>query len=145
MSTFAVELLESVRRDGKLRFYSLIKDGNNLFDSFYNEVSKEKRHKSDLIRIIATMDFVAENDAKLPKERVNSIKDGDKVIGLEFKKNDLRVYCLKLEPNVVVIMGGYKKNQKKDLKTIKQLLKDNKDLPEIIVQEILKLEQNDYL
>ena len=145
MSTFAVELLESVRTNGKLRFYSLIKDGNNLFDSFFNEVSRDKRHKTDLIRIISTMDYVAETDAKMPKEKVNSIKDGDRVVGLEFKKNDLRVYCLKLEPNVVVIMGGYKKNQNKDLNTIKQLLKDNKELPELLLLEISKLEQNDYL
>lgn len=145
MSTFAVELLESVRKNGKLRFYSLIKDGNNLFDSFFNEVSQDKRHKTDLIRIISTMDYVAETDAIMPKEKVNSIKDGDRVVGLEFKKNDLRVYCLKLEPNVVVIMGGYKKNQNKDLNTIKQLLKDNKELPELLLLEISKLEQNDYL
>ncbi|MBR3711302.1 MAG: hypothetical protein IKM99_10155 [Bacteroidales bacterium] len=105
MSTFAVELLESVRK----------------------------------------MDYVAETDAIMPKEKVNSIKDGDRVVGLEFKKNDLRVYCLKLEPNVVVIMGGYKKNQNKDLNTIKQLLKDNKELPELLLLEISKLEQNDYL
>ena len=132
MCTFAVQLLESVRNNGKLRFYKMLKDGVAPFDLFYEEVCGDKRHKKDMLKILAMMDYVAETNAILPKEKVNSIKEGDKVIGIEFKKNDLRVYCLKQDPDVFVVMGGYKKNQDNDIKNLKKLLKTNKNLLEVL-------------
>ena len=134
MCTFAVQLLESVRTNGKLRFYKMLKDGKAPFDSFYEEVCDDKRLKKDMLQILAMMDFMAETNKILPREKVNSIKDGDKVIGIEFKKNDLRVYCLKQDPNVFVVMGGYKKDQDNDIKDMKRLLKTNKGLLEVLQQ-----------
>ena len=134
MCTFAVQLLESVRSDGKLRFYKLLKDGVAPFDLFYEKLCDDKKHKKDILQIFAMMDYMAETNAILPKKKVNSIKDGDKVIAIEFKKNDLRVYCLKQDPNVFVITGGYKKDQDNDIKSLKKLLKQNKNLLEILQQ-----------
>lgn len=132
MSIFAVQWLESVRKDGKLKFYKLLKDGEAPFDLFYEEVIKDAKHKKDILHILSMMDYMAEKDEKLPKEKVNSIKDGDKVIGIEFKKNDLRVYCIKQDLDIFVVKGGYKKNQVRDIKYLKRLLKENKDLKQIL-------------
>lgn len=132
MSTFAVQWLESVRKDGKLKFFKLLKDEVSPFDLFYEEMIKDAKHKKDILHILTMMDYMAEKDEKLPKEKVNSIKEGDKVIGIELKKNDLRVYCIKQEPDVFVVLGGYKKNQVKDIKYLKRLLKENKDLIQVL-------------
>ena len=130
MSNFAVELFEPVRSDGKLKFYKLLKNGKAQFDSFYDEVCKNRKHFNDLKRILACMNYVAETDAKMPVKKVNSIKDGGKEIAIEFKKNELRVYCVKKNPDVLVVLGGYKKEQKKDINKLKKFIKDNKDLIE---------------
>lgn len=132
MSIFAVQWLESVRKDGKLKFYKLLKDEEAPFDLFYEEVNKDAKHKKDILHILSMMDYMAEKDVILPKEKVNSIKEGDKVIGIEFKKNDLRVYCLKQDLDIFVVMGGYKKNQVRDINYLKRLLKENKDLKQIL-------------
>ena len=70
------------------------------------------------------MDFMAENDSTLPVNKFNSIKKEKNVIGYEFKKDDLRVYCVKKEPNVIVILGGYKKNQEQDIDKFIRLIND---------------------
>lgn len=128
MCNFAVKLLESVRSDGRLKFYKLLENGKAQIDSFSDELCADKKLEKDINVIWAFMNIMAENDIFLPKEKVNSVKDGDKEIAIEFKKNDLRVYCVKIVPKVFVVFGGYKKNQKNDIKKLKRLLKEVGDL-----------------
>lgn len=128
MCNFAVKLLESVRSNGRLKFYKLLENGKAQIDSFSDEVCADKKLEKDFNVILAFMNIMAENDIFLPKEKVNSVKDGNKEIAIEFKKNDLRVYCVKIIPKVFVVFGGYKKNQKNDIKKLKRLLKEVGDL-----------------
>lgn len=135
MCNFAVKLFESVRVDGRLKFYKLLENGKAQIDSFYDEICSDKKHEKDFNVILAYMDYVAVNDGLLPKEKINAIKEGDKEIAIEFKKNDLRVYCVKKAPSVYVILGGYKKNQKKDIDRIKRILKECGDLEKLEIKE----------
>ena len=128
MCNFAVKLLESVRSDGRLKFYKLLEDGKAQIDSFSVEICADKKLEKDFNVILTCMNIMAEKDIFLPKEKVNSIKEGDKEIAIEFKKNALRVYCVKISPKVFVVLGGYKSNQKNDIKKLKRLLKDVGDL-----------------
>lgn len=135
MCNFAVKLLESVRGDGRLKFYKLLENGKAQIDSFYDEICVDKKLEKDFNVILTYMNFVAMNDGLLPKEKINAIKDGDKEIAIEFKKKDLRVYCVKKAPNVYVIMGGFKKNQKKDIERIKRILNDCGDFEKLEIKE----------
>ncbi len=135
MCNFAVKIFEPVRYDGKLKFYKLLENGKAQIDLFYEEVSKDNKRKKDFNIILTCMNIVAENDSLLPKKKVNSIKEGDKEIAIEFKKNDLRVYCVKKSPSVFVVLGGYKNNQKKDVDRIKRLLKATNDLENLEIIE----------
>lgn len=132
---FAIEKLEAVRRNGKVQFFKLIKDGVCWFDDFYEEQMNDARNASDLKKILTIMDYMAETNAILPKEKFNSIKQGKNVVGYEFKKNELRVYCLKPTPNVVVVFGGYKKNQEKDVKRLYKIVEEVKDEIEELIKE----------
>ena len=85
------------------------------------------------------MDYMAETNALLPKEKYNSIKQGKSVIGYEFKKKDLRVYCIKPLESIVVIFGGYKKNQKDDIKKFERFVEETKGLIEELIVKILKV------
>ena len=132
---FAVEKLEAVRDTGKVLFFKLVKDDVCWFDDFYEELNKDAKHASELRTILTMMDYMAETDARLPEEKFNSIKHGKNAIGYEFKKKDLRVYCLKPASNVVVVFGGYKKNQKKDVAKLEKIAEEVKDEIEEMIKE----------
>ena len=136
MCNFAVELLGSIRTDGKVRFYKLLVNGVAQIDMFYDELRNDKKLEKEFNEILTCMDYVAETNAQLPSNKVNSIKDGDKEIAIEFKKKNLRVYCIKKEPDFFVILGGYKNNQKKDVEKIKRLLKGDKYFIDKLQQSI---------
>jgi len=145
MCNFAVELFEPIRRDGVIRFYKLLVDGKAQIDSFYDELCKNKTLEKEFKEILSCMNYVAETNASLPKNKVNSIKDGGKEIAIEFKKKNLRVYCFKKEPDVFVILGGYKNNQKKDVEKLKRLLKTERGFVDNLQQAIEKEENTDLL
>lgn len=124
MCIFAVGKIEQIRDDGKIHFCKLFKDNRCFFDDFVNSIRGNSNDYKSFVSLVAIMDFMAENDSKMPSKKFNSIKKGKNVIGYEFKKDDLRVYCVKKEPNVIVILGGYKKNQKKDIDKFIRLISD---------------------
>lgn len=130
MCNFAVEIFGSVRSDGKLKFYKLLENGKAQIDAFYDEICKSERLLKDFKSILACMDYVAETDSKMPNTKVNSIKYNGKDIVIEFKKNTLRVYCIKKAPNVLVVLGGFKKEQGADINKLKRFIKENKSLLE---------------
>lgn len=132
---FAVEKLEAVRGNGKVLLFKLVKDGVCWFDDFYEELNKDAKHASELRTILTMMDYMAETDAIFPKEKFNSIKQGKNVVRYEFKKNELRVYCLKPASNVVVVFGGYKKKQEKDVKRLQRIAEEVKDEIEELIKE----------
>lgn len=132
MSIFAVEIFGSVRSDGRLKFYKLLEDGKAQIDAFYDEICKSERLLKDFKSILTCMDYVAETDSQMPKPKVNSIKDKGKDIAIEFKKNTLRVYCIKKAPNVLVVLGGFKKGQEADINKLKKFINNNKNLLESI-------------
>lgn len=121
MSIFALENLSEIK-NGKLSFHKLIIDDECLYDKFCNEIENDKIHLFSLNKIRTYMNLLAESDMQLPATKFNSIKgSGDKVIGYEFKYKVLRVYIIKQTPNVYVVLGGYKNNQKKDIKKFKRI------------------------
>ena len=114
MYTFAFEKLNEVK-DGKLTFYKIAIDGVCLYDNFCKEVDKDKILSKSMNKIRTYMNLLAEKDCLLPSAKFNSIKPKNKVIGYEFKSDIIRIYVVKKNSNVIVILGGYKKNQKKDI------------------------------
>ena len=103
----------------KCRFYKVSFNGKCQFDKFTSEVEKNARDKSALADIYSRMGLF-DPDLKLPKEKFNHIQ-GDKYDRndlYEFKKDQIRVYVILIRPNVYVVYGGYKKEQKKDIARI---------------------------
>ena len=60
MSIFAIEKIEAIRDNGKVRFFKLLKDGKCMFDDYYNEISNNNRIFKDLLNILSVMDYMAE-------------------------------------------------------------------------------------
>lgn len=101
-------------------FKKMYINGVCQFDDFYEEVHASKNEYKNLVAIMALMQWFS--DTLLPKEKFRQIKDLDRNDIYEFKKKGLRVYVLLCKPDVVIILGGYKKNQKKDISRLKRKL-----------------------
>lgn len=125
MSIFAIEKMDEVKDDGELSFYKVIVNGVCLFDEFQNEIARLTPEMKSFRKILTRMNWMAESNQKLPSAKFNSIKYKQSVIGYEFKEQNLRVYVLKIDPNVFVVLGGLKKKQSSDIdKFVNLILND---------------------
>lgn len=109
---------------GKISFYMLIKDKICLFEEFEKVIIRESTFKSELdtiqTRMIQISNLVSMPDTKL--KDITHNKDPYK--NYEIKTKNLRVYYFKdFEGNIIVI-GGKKSTQKKDIKKFKNILKE---------------------
>ncbi len=103
-------------------FYKLHENGKCQFDEFCSEIEREKECLGDLKSIIALMEQFSPQ-IQLPHKKFRHIEDKNFHDIFEFKKNKLRVYVVKQKPNIYIILGGYKKNQKKDIVKLKDKIK----------------------
>ena len=122
--TIETEIIHNVNN---VQFYELELDGKRLFSEFYEDLTDAK-DKRTFIAIAALMDNFSFNQ-KLPKEKFRPIKNIKRKNVYEFKKNNIRVYVLMQKPDMFVILGGDKANQKKDIHKVDLY---TKQLPEIL-------------
>ena len=101
----------------KYNFFLLYKDGRNFYGEFADSLN-QKSDLNELAAIEALMDKVDNNN--LPKSKYNHISGGkyDRKDIYEFKSKHLRVYVIKKSPDYYIILGGYKKEQEKDIAKI---------------------------
>lgn len=117
MPTFALKTIEQVR--GKQVFEKLVVDGQIPFDTFVNEV--EKQFESELDGIFNWMNRVANNNA-VPREKFHPLKGSkDSCREYEFKSKHLRVYLIEQSNGKIVVMGGTKTNQPKDIQQFRKI------------------------
>lgn len=105
------------------KFYKLQINGKCLFDAFVAEVENNALDKKSFAGLIRLMDEFSPTQM-LPKAKFRQIKGVDRQDVFEFKRKYLRVYVVMQQPNVYVVLGGYKKGQEKDIAKLKQYIKD---------------------
>ena len=111
MRIFALERIITVK--GKEPFDKLIVDGVSLIDDF--EDNLEEQYESEMDAIHAYMDKVS-NQESLPYNKFHPLNPGQKgTKEYEFKTKHLRVYGIQQPGGKIIIMGGYKNEQKKDI------------------------------
>lgn len=119
MSKFALNEIELIK--GKQTFNKLLVDDIAPFDSFTEEL--EEQYESELASIYYRMEAVA-NLQSLPKDKFRELKGGKgDVKEYEFKSKHLRVYAIHQKDGKIVVMGGYKNSQDKDIITFRALKK----------------------
>lgn len=125
MTKFAREKFAEIKNP-QYQYYKL-KDENGVcqFDEFCAEVEQNAADKKLLPYIWKYMEMLTDRQI-LPEEKFNHVRGIGRDDVFEFKKKSLRVYVIKQKPDVFVIMGGYKKEQKKDIARIKKIIKDMK-------------------
>lgn len=124
MAEFLQEIFEDVRNGNGFQFFRLKIDGECQFDEFYAKIManpKAPDYKS-MIKVIALMDFFGYQ--LLPKTKFMKIEDLNRSDVFEFKANNIRVYVVLRKPNVYIVMGGYKNEQKKDINVLGRKIKE---------------------
>jgi len=120
MSNFALIKIEAVK--GRQKFYKLVKDGICEFDEF--EAEARRNFNSEMNTIYRRFNSISLG-RRLPLTQ-NRILDGGikNVTECEVKSKHLRIYYFidKFNGNIV-ILGGYKKNQKRDIKHFENIVK----------------------
>lgn len=118
MSTFAVEKIEAIK--GKQTFYKLLVNGCSPIDEF--EKGLESIYEAEMDSIYLYMEMVA-NMRSLPEKKFRELKGfKGKYKEYEFKSKHLRVYAVQHpESGKIVVMGGYKNTQKKDINTFRSI------------------------
>ncbi len=133
MCIFAKQKLTEVKSKS-LSFYELYIDDECQFEDFCKEVAKDKPRQKTLYSIFSLMECFS--CQLLPKKKFRQIKGVGRDDIFEFKKNDIRVYVLMQKPNICVVLGGYKDDQKKDLANIKRLVKTIPDIQQLKDKEL---------
>lgn len=106
---------------GIISFKKLVIDGFCPYEEFWMQVEKEGNLRKQLVGIVHNMNEVA-NRKSLPKEKFRDITpDKESVNEYEFKKGDLRVYAIKDVAGHIVILGGKKNSQKRDIKSFRSI------------------------
>ncbi len=117
------EIIFELVENEEYAFYKLVIDGKCQFEEFSEEVEKNKQDKKSLNSIISLMVSFSRG-IMLPRAKFNHIKLPNINNVFEFKKDKLRVYVLKETDDMLIILGGYKAEQKKDIAKLQTIVKD---------------------
>jgi len=117
MPIFALQNIEAV--EGIQEFDKLLVDGVAPLDTF--EENLEDRDKRSLEKIYLYMNDVA-NNRSLPKTKFRVLTPKkERVKEYEFKDGNLRVYGISKFGGKIIVLGGYKNRQKKDIVSFRSL------------------------
>ncbi len=118
--TYEFKKIDSIVGD-KASFYYLIIDGKNKYEKFYNKHKNNFGIEFDYIQSL--MQQLSEG-ISLPEPKYRQVKGHNFDCLYEFKKNKIRVYCIKMEPDFYVVFAGFKDDEKTDYDTLRAIAKD---------------------
>lgn len=127
MTTFAKEKYEHGVPDTEVihEVFELIKNDKSLFKEFIDNIPKslesEKRQLiTNLLRVVRGTENM------LPPKKYKQLKrpKKDKYVDYELKTNNLRLYFFREDNNRILVLGGFKKDESKNLSKFR-LIKNN--------------------
>lgn len=109
----------------KIKVYELEKNDESLFKEFIKNIEKEANLFKDLARTIRIIEETA-NLKRYPKTKFRLLKGHRLNVKVyEAKAGSIRVYLFQEKPlGRIIVTGGKKSNQSRDLKAVYKLIKD---------------------
>ena len=125
MKRFSLILTSYVAKTTKISVYELCKDGKSLFKPFVDEIEKDGNLFDKLAGAIRIIEETS-NLKRYPKTKFRELKGRNlncKVY--EAKSGIIRIYLFHEEKTGrIIISGGVKNNQEKDIKSIVKIIKE---------------------
>ncbi len=132
MPKFMIKKIEAISGIQEIRQLVILDDREDVSNLKLEELNGqwdlyssglEKRYISFGVRILAIMNKLAKGES-LPYTQFHEITPkGELVKEYEFKAGDLRVYAIKSPNGKIVVLGGYKNQQKADIRKFQSIKK----------------------
>jgi hypothetical protein len=120
MSKFALHNIESI--NGKQLFFQLEINGIKQLDVFEEELIGTT-YDGEFKTALTLMDFIA-NNRTLPKTKFRDITPKkESVKEYEFKTKHLRIYAINKPGGKIIVLGGFKNNQKSNINLFRSIKK----------------------
>lgn len=120
-TTYKVIPFEEVKNENGVMFYELLVNGKSHVREFIDSIPEKSVYRKRFYNMVALMDNFSPTHF-MPNTKFRPIEGSDECF--EFKAKGIRLYVLKRLPNMYVVIGGYKDDQKADIKKLKRLIKD---------------------
>lgn len=119
MNSFALEEFRIIK--GNTPFYKLKVNGVCPFDEFWKEIEREGNLAKQLKSALTIMERVSGN-LPTPPTKYKAISDRNSLASeYEVKTKDLRIYLFRDRTGAIVVSGGKKSSQKRDINRFKHL------------------------
>ncbi|MCF8273099.1 MAG: hypothetical protein K9I95_04630 [Flavobacteriaceae bacterium] len=126
MSKFVPKIIEEVSIN--ISVYKLLVNGKCQFDEFYKEHNNKIDYKNQLGQIQNILLSIGKDDLeKLPVSKFKQLKRNkrDPNVDYEIRTRDFRVYLVRDKRlGKIIVLGGLKKNQTKDLLKLRSIKKE---------------------
>ncbi|HPS70896.1 MAG TPA: hypothetical protein PLM70_01450 [Bacteroidales bacterium] len=125
MCNFAVEKIPALCGNRYI-IKKLIRNGVSKYDEYMNSLNDKIK-----LKICSYITYFSDYNSIPNPQKLNLIQDDKIEVQLwEFKYNEFRLYCFDDNEGKVLVLGGTKNTQKKDIanfkKTVKEYLKENR-------------------
>lgn len=111
-----------IHNHGGFVFHKLHQGESCQFDEFLAEIKKNNTYWKEWTKILRWMENYGTVE-QFPAKYYKNIKGLGRSDIYEYKNKALRIYVKVEKPNVIIILGGYKQNQKLDIQGLKYKLK----------------------
>ncbi len=102
----------------------LVIDGRCPIDEFFDILLKDKKLKNTASTIYRYIEYYAEGNNPPPKKfKALRTDKNDQIKEYEFRGGNIRIYCIKQKNGIILVLGGYRRNQPKDLNRLRNLKK----------------------
>ncbi len=120
MPKFVIKQIEEIV--GRVAFYKLEVDGKCPFDEFWKEIENDGNMSKELNTIQARMGQIA-NMVHIPGDKYHKLEgNNDERTEFEIKTKNLRVYLFhETGTGKIVVIGGKKKDQMRDIEQFRNL------------------------
>lgn len=124
MHEYSTEFYDLVKNLNGCAFYKLFVDGKCRYDDFVMEIEKLPRQKKGLVKVLALMERYSPY-ILLPKEKFRQIENVKRKDVFEFKDvpSGIRVFVVLQKPNIYIVDGSVKNEQKRTINSLTNLLK----------------------
>ena len=128
MSKYSLTLSQNISNDTKINFFELFKNDESLFEDFISQIKSDGNLFSNVASAIRIIEDTA-NLNRRPKTKFRIIEGHKlKCKVYEAKSGIVRVYLFHEEKKGrIIVSGGLKDNQTKDIKKILKIIKEYQD------------------
>lgn len=126
MSEYSIELSNLVSPNTEISVYELCKNGESLIELFAKSLEKDVKLFNQFSGAISIVERSASFSRPLPKTKFRQIEGLNLACKVyEAKKGKIRIYLFHQEKTGrIIVTGGKKGNQKKDIKAVAKTIKE---------------------